>query len=142
MSILFCELVGLQSETVKETMVVVSTMNEAFSAFDQLMDQFNVYKVNLVKLVIICFKLSSKVETVGQIYMAACGAPEKTENHAEVMAKVAISMLKSARKIQGPSGLPVEVKIGSYFQYLDFSIYLVFCFRDSFWTCCSRSCRD
>lgn len=49
---------------------------------------------------------------MGQIYMAACGAPEKTENHAELMAKAALSMLKSARKIQGPSGLPVEVKIG------------------------------
>lgn len=45
MSILFCELVGLQAETVKETMEMVSTMNEVFSAFDQLMDKFNVYKV-------------------------------------------------------------------------------------------------
>lgn len=52
--------------------------------------------------------------------MAACGAPEKTENHAEVMAKVALSMLKSARKIQGPSGLPVEVKIGISYQHSEF----------------------
>ncbi|XP_066259334.1 soluble guanylate cyclase 89Da-like [Euwallacea similis] len=95
-SILFCELVGLQSETVKETMEMVSTMNEAFSTFDKLMDKFNVYKV----------------ETVGQIYMAACGAPERTENHPEVMVKVAFSMLQGSRSIKTPSGASVEIKIG------------------------------
>ncbi|CAH1996759.1 unnamed protein product [Acanthoscelides obtectus] len=45
-SILFCELVGLLSSTVKETMVVVETMNAVFSCFDALMDRFNVYKVS------------------------------------------------------------------------------------------------
>ncbi|XP_050314807.1 soluble guanylate cyclase 89Da-like [Anthonomus grandis grandis] len=89
-TILFCELVGLQAKTVKETMEVVATMNQVFSAFDQLMDRFNVYKV----------------ETVGQIYMAACGAPERTDKHAEIMANIALSMLKAA------ADLSVENKIG------------------------------
>nr|CAI5835089.1 unnamed protein product [Callosobruchus analis] len=49
-SILFCELVGLLSSTVKETMVVVETMNAVFSCFDALMDKFNVYKLALAML--------------------------------------------------------------------------------------------
>lgn len=44
-SILFCELVGLVSKTVRETMVVVTTMNNVFSCFDTLVDEFKVYKV-------------------------------------------------------------------------------------------------
>ncbi|KAL1508915.1 hypothetical protein ABEB36_003734 [Hypothenemus hampei] len=95
-TILFCELVGLQSQTVKETMEVVTTMNEVFSAFDQLMDRFNVYKV----------------ETVDKVYMAACGAPERTTNHAEIMANVALNLLETSKKIKVPSGNGVEIKIG------------------------------
>jgi guanylate cyclase len=47
-TILFCELVGLSSETVKDAMQVVSTMNTVFSCFDSLMDKFGVYKVSFV----------------------------------------------------------------------------------------------
>ncbi|CAG9765027.1 unnamed protein product [Ceutorhynchus assimilis] len=97
-SILFCEIVGLQSETVKETMDMVTTMNEVFSAFDQLMDKFNVYKV----------------ETVGQVYMAACGAPERVENHAQIMANVALNMIDVARAVEVPSGIPVDVRVGMH----------------------------
>ncbi|XP_076255247.1 soluble guanylate cyclase 89Db-like [Rhynchophorus ferrugineus] len=95
-TILFCELVGLQSQTVKETMGVVTTMNAAFSAFDKLMDTFNVYKV----------------ETVGQVYMAACGAPERRKNHADIVATVAINMVKAAKEIKTPTGQGVDVRIG------------------------------
>lgn len=42
---MFCELVGLTSSTVEETMTVVSIMNNVFSLFDTLMDQHGVYKV-------------------------------------------------------------------------------------------------
>lgn len=45
-TILFCELVGLSSSTVQETMDMVTTMNEIFSCFDSLMDEYKVYKVN------------------------------------------------------------------------------------------------
>lgn len=45
-SILFCELVGLTSSTVKETLTVVETMNKVFSCFDDLMDYYKVYKVD------------------------------------------------------------------------------------------------
>ncbi|KAJ8919156.1 hypothetical protein NQ315_012142 [Exocentrus adspersus] len=95
-SILFCELVGLTSTTVKETMVVVTTMNAVFSCFDELMDKFNVYKV----------------ETVGQVYMVASGAPEKTELHAQNIADLSLAMLKHVKKIITIDGKEVDVRIG------------------------------
>ncbi|CAG9858831.1 unnamed protein product [Phyllotreta striolata] len=94
-SILFCELVGLTSKTVKETMVVVSTMNKVFSCFDELMDTYHVYKV----------------ETVGQVYMVASGAPERTPLHAQNIADLAVAMLDEIAKLNVKSTI-VEVKIG------------------------------
>ncbi|XP_057656009.1 soluble guanylate cyclase 89Da-like [Diorhabda carinulata] len=95
-SILFCELVGLTSKTVKETMLVVSIMNTVFSQFDSLMDKFPVYKV----------------ETVGQVYMVASGAPEKTQLHAQNIADLAFDMLKTISKIKINESSEVKVKIG------------------------------
>lgn len=95
-TILFCELVGFISETVAETMHVVTAMNAAFSCFDELMDKFNVYKV----------------ETVDKVYMAASGAPERNKTHAVDVADLALSMMQNVKKIQGPHGMPVEIRIG------------------------------
>lgn len=47
-SILFCELVGLTTKTVRETMVIVTTMNNVFSCFDSLVDKYKVYKVCII----------------------------------------------------------------------------------------------
>ncbi|XP_068911277.1 soluble guanylate cyclase 89Da-like isoform X2 [Tenebrio molitor] len=95
-TILFCELVGLSSETVKDAMQVVSTMNTVFSCFDSLMDKFGVYKV----------------ETVGQIYMAVSGAPERTRQHAHNIAALSLQMLEQVSEIQGADGAQVNIRIG------------------------------
>ncbi|KAJ8919157.1 hypothetical protein NQ315_012143 [Exocentrus adspersus] len=95
-TVMFCELVGFNSSTVEDAMELVSTMNAVFSCFDSLMDTFNVYKV----------------ETVGQIYMAVCGAPERNENHARNITDVALCMVKHVKQLQIPSGTKVEVRIG------------------------------
>jgi hypothetical protein len=48
-SVLFCELAGLNQGDREACMKAVTTMNAAFSSFDKLMDQHGVYKVlNLV----------------------------------------------------------------------------------------------
>nr|XP_023019208.1 soluble guanylate cyclase 89Db-like [Leptinotarsa decemlineata] len=95
-TILFCELVGLTSQTVKETMVVVSTMNTVFSCFDSLLDKLQVYKV----------------ETVGQIYMAASGAPERTRFHAQNIAELALEMLKAIKNMTCAGKTEVQLRIG------------------------------
>lgn len=92
-------MVGLSSKTVKDAMQVVTTMNSVFSCFDELMDTFQVYKV----------------ETVGQIYMAVSGAPERTEKHAENIAAVALEMIDQVQDIRGPDGAKVNIRIGRIF---------------------------
>ncbi|XP_015840578.1 soluble guanylate cyclase 89Db-like [Tribolium castaneum] len=98
-TIMFCELVGFNSTTVQDAMELVSTMNAVFSCFDSLMDRFNVYKV----------------ETVGQVYMAVSGAPERTSSHAQNVCDVSLCMMHQVQKLQIPSGSGtrvVEVRIG------------------------------
>ncbi|XP_057656008.1 soluble guanylate cyclase 89Db-like [Diorhabda carinulata] len=97
-TVMFCELVGFNSTTVEDAMELVSTMNAVFSCFDSLMDAFNVYKV----------------ETVGQIYMAVCGAPNKNENHARNIIDAALEMVKHIRQLKIPSGTKVDVRIGAH----------------------------
>lgn len=95
-TILFCELVGFNSSTVEDAMELVSTMNAVYSCFDSCMDQFSVYKV----------------ETVGQIYMAVCGAPEPNELHAQNITDVALCMVQHVKQLKIPSGTKVDVRIG------------------------------
>lgn len=95
-TVMFCELVGFNSTTVEDAMELVSTMNAVFSCFDSLMDTFNVYKV----------------ETVGQIYMAVCGAPNENENHARNIVDVSLEMVKHIKQLKIPSGTKVDVRIG------------------------------
>lgn len=93
---MFCELVGCNSETVQDAMDVVSSMNAVFSCFDELMDEFNVYKV----------------ETVGQIYMAVSGAPDRTKWHAQNVADLSLKMVEKIQNLQMPSGGSVGIRIG------------------------------
>ncbi|KAK9758685.1 hem-NO-binding [Popillia japonica] len=95
-SILFCELVGFNSSSVQDAMELVNYMNEIYSAFDQLVDEFNVYKV----------------ETVGQVYMAASGAPERTERHAPNVANISLCMIDKVKEMSKYLGSDVDVRIG------------------------------
>ncbi|KAH1027948.1 hypothetical protein HUJ05_001365 [Dendroctonus ponderosae] len=95
-SVMFCELVGFNSSTVEDAMELVSTMNAVFSCFDSLMDTFNLYKV----------------ETVGQIYMSVCGAPEETPLHARNVCDASLCMTRHVKQLQIPSGTKVDVRIG------------------------------
>ncbi|KAJ3650329.1 hypothetical protein Zmor_022024 [Zophobas morio] len=95
-TILFCELVGLSSDTLEGAMQVVATMNTVFSCFDSLMDKYGVYKV----------------ETVGQIYMAVSGAPERSTNHVENIVTLALEMIRQVGGMKGSDGAKVDIRIG------------------------------
>ncbi|KAF5295129.1 hypothetical protein FQA39_LY13280 [Lamprigera yunnana] len=97
-TIMFCDLVGINSATVQDAMDLVSSMNAVFSCFDELMDKFKVYKV----------------ETVDKIYMAASGAPEKNANHAENIANLSLSMIEHVRSLRMVSGGKLEIRIGMH----------------------------
>ncbi|XP_014213715.1 soluble guanylate cyclase 89Db-like [Copidosoma floridanum] len=95
-SVLFCELCDLNYSTIEGAMDIVSSMNAVYSCFDSLMDKFNVYKV----------------ETVGRVYMAASGAPDRTLDHAINVADVSIQLLAQVRSLILPSGLDLQIRIG------------------------------
>ncbi|XP_024945973.1 soluble guanylate cyclase 89Db isoform X2 [Cephus cinctus] len=95
-TVLFCELCDFNYSTIEDAMDIVSSMNAVFSCFDSLMDKFNVYKV----------------ETVGRVYMAASGAPDKTEHHARNIADVSLQLITHVRSLKLPSGLDIQIRIG------------------------------
>lgn len=77
-TVLFCELVDFWEIAANfSTREVLSILNTLYSAFDVLTDQFGVYKV----------------ETIGEVYMAVAGCPEKCIDHAVRAAKLATGMI-------------------------------------------------
>ncbi|XP_043470147.1 soluble guanylate cyclase 89Da-like [Leptopilina heterotoma] len=95
-TVIFCELCEFDYSTIEGAMDIVTSMNAVFSCFDSLMDKFKVYKV----------------ETIGRVYMAASGAPDRTEDHARNAADVSIELLNNVRSIKLPSGLDIHIRIG------------------------------
>ncbi|KAL0134164.1 hypothetical protein PUN28_001180 [Cardiocondyla obscurior] len=95
-TVLFCELCDFDYSTIEGAMDIVFSMNAVFSCFDTLMDQFNVYKV----------------ETVGRVYMAASGAPDRNKNHAQNVADVSLQLIEHVRSLKLPSGLDIRIRIG------------------------------
>ncbi|XP_072747982.1 soluble guanylate cyclase 89Db [Anoplolepis gracilipes] len=94
-TVLFCELCDFDYSTIG-AMDIVLSMNAVFSCFDTLMDQFNVYKV----------------ETVGRVYMAASGAPDRNKNHAQNIADVSLQLIEHVRYLELSSGLDIRIRIG------------------------------
>lgn len=74
-------------------MATVSTLNSAFSAFDEEIQTPMVYKV----------------ETVGQVYMAVSGAPDINPLHSEHAADLALNMISCMKRLNLPG---VTVRIG------------------------------
>lgn len=128
-SVLFGELHDESSsgETIQDGMAAVSTLNAAFSAFDDEIQTPMVYKV----------------ETVGYVYMAVSGAPDINPLHAEHAADLALRMIKRIKDLNIPG---VTVKIGKkIICFISFTIFsknyiLFFIYRNSFRISCCRSC--
>ncbi|XP_011498155.1 PREDICTED: soluble guanylate cyclase 89Da-like [Ceratosolen solmsi marchali] len=95
-SVLFCELCDFNYSTIEGAMDIVSSMNAVYSCFDSLMDKFNVYKV----------------ETVGRVYMAASGAPDRTDSHAINIADVSLQLISQVRSMILSSGIDIQIRIG------------------------------
>jgi adenylate cyclase len=75
---------------------VVATLNELFSAFDQLAQRHGL----------------EKIKTIGDAYMVAGGLPQPRPDHAEAMAEMALAMQTEVTRRTDPSGQPLQVRIG------------------------------
>lgn len=78
---------------IQSAMNTVSTLNAAFSAFDELITSPYAYKV----------------ETVGKVYMAVSGAPDENPLHVQNAADLSMQMLQRIKDLNIPG---VTVKIG------------------------------
>jgi adenylate cyclase len=94
-SILFADLVGFTPLSARLSAPrTVALLNEIFTAFDAMCDRAGV----------------EKIRTIGDGYMAVCGAPIPQERHALVLARVAIEMRDYMASL--PVDEPLEVRIG------------------------------
>jgi class 3 adenylate cyclase/sensor domain CHASE-containing protein len=96
-TILFADIVDF---TTMSTQVspehLVNMLNEVFSAFDELAEKHGL----------------EKIKTIGDAYMVVGGLPEKRQDHAEAVARMALEMLAVLEKISRSRGQRLEVRIG------------------------------
>ncbi len=96
-SILFADVVGftpLSSELTPEEMVEL--LNEIFSYFDALVDQYGL----------------EKIRTIGDNYMVAAGIPRPRLDHPQVMAQMALDMLDYIDKRPAQKGRRITFRVG------------------------------
>lgn len=95
-TVIFAEIQETEIEEdnqIQSAMNTVSTLNAAFSAFDELIQSPFAYKV----------------ETVGKVYMAVSGAPDENPLHVQNAADLSLKMLQAIIDLKIPG---VTVKIG------------------------------
>jgi class 3 adenylate cyclase len=98
-TILFCDMVGFTKLASRVTPAqLVNDLNRLFSAFDALTRGFGI----------------EKIKTIGDAYMVAAGLPDARSDHAEVMADMALAMLKALDQLNATGATPFRVRIGMH----------------------------
>lgn len=94
-TVLFADLVGFTpASVVMEPEATVVLLNDLFSNFDRICDECG----------------AEKVKTIGDGYMAICDAPIRRQDHAHVMAEVALKIRDHVADRVDP--LPIQIRIG------------------------------
>lgn len=75
---------------------LVGLLNEIFSTFDALADQYDL----------------EKIKTIGDAYMVVGGIPTHREDHAEAIAEMALAMQRAIKAFTWPDGKSFQVRIG------------------------------
>jgi adenylate cyclase len=96
-TVLFADLVDFTSLAAKITPTqLVNLLDEIFSAFDRLIEQYNL----------------EKIKTIGDAYMAVGGLPIPRKNHAEAVADMALAMQQAIANFQTDLKKPFQLRIG------------------------------
>lgn len=96
-TVMFADLVGftpLSSTLSPESLVTM--LNGLFTRFDELAEELGV----------------EKIKTLGDAYMAATGLPLPMDEHAEVMALMALRMMETLRAYNEEQNLSLNLRIG------------------------------
>jgi class 3 adenylate cyclase len=96
-TILFADIVGFTqlSAQISPTQLV-HLLNEIFSAFDRLSDQYNL----------------EKIKTIGDAYMVVGGIPIPCDNHAEAIAEMALEMQQEVTRFNAQHNVALSIRIG------------------------------
>ncbi len=96
-TIVFADIVNFTPFTGNMTPTeVVGVLNRIFSAFDRLVDQFG----------------AEKIKTIGDGYMVAVGIPEPCEDHADIAARLSLTMLQTFEAIRKEMDAAIQLRIG------------------------------
>ncbi len=96
-TILFADLVGFtQLSTQMSPQELVKLLNDIFSAFDNLTDQYNL----------------EKIKTIGDSYMVAGGLPLPCPNHAGAIAEMSLEMQETIKLLNKINSTNLSIRIG------------------------------
>jgi class 3 adenylate cyclase len=96
-TVLFADLVNFTAFSTRVSpSELVQLLNQIFSAFDQLAEQFEL----------------EKIKTIGDEYMVAGGLPKPRPNHLEAMAEMALAMQQVVQQFRSDLGEPFQLRIG------------------------------
>lgn len=96
-SVLFADFVGFgKLAQTLEPSEMIGLLDALFLEFDEAADRFQV----------------EKIKTLGDAYMAACGVPLPSPDHAQRIAELALRIQSIAGRFQSDRKLPVQFRIG------------------------------
>lgn len=96
-SVLFADIVGFTYYTSRATPTrLVSKLNEFFYSFDELTNHYDL----------------EKIKTIGDAYMVVGGLTNHHENHTLSIARLALDMLATIKKIKSINGVSFSLRIG------------------------------
>jgi class 3 adenylate cyclase len=98
-TVLFSDIVGFTKMSDRlEPAEVVRRLNLIFSAFDAIADRLHV----------------EKIKTIGDAYMVAGGLPDRTDDHAEAIAEMALAMRDVLDELKPQLGEAVSIRVGMH----------------------------
>ncbi|MFZ5560488.1 MAG: adenylate/guanylate cyclase domain-containing protein [Pseudomonadota bacterium] len=96
-TVLFADLAGFTPWAAqREPEEVVAVLDRIFSRFDRLVAAAG----------------AEKIKTIGDAYMVVAGAPEPCADHARLMARLALRLLREVQEVRRETGIALDVRIG------------------------------
>ena len=96
-TILFADLVGFTPLSTRlKPIELVNLLNQIFSTFDELAQQFGL----------------EKIKTIGDAYIVAAGLPTPRIDHVEAIADMALAMQAAVERFQSEQDETIQIRIG------------------------------
>jgi class 3 adenylate cyclase/sensor domain CHASE-containing protein len=96
-TILFADIVGFTQLSSRLSPIrLVQLLNDIFSSFDALAEQFDL----------------EKIKTIGDAYMVAAGLPTPRPDHAEAIAEMALAMQHVVNSFDLGEDAPIRIRVG------------------------------